>query len=114
MNKDIKRKGLETVIGRFLDKTLKLPEYKWIDKIDIKVGSTLDSGWNLDAILVKYVVYINEDGDYDSQQSFFDKIGYLQNMIEPNKVFEETSIFWSISAVLPNGKESSFPTWDRN
>jgi hypothetical protein len=114
MGKEIKRKGLETVIGRFLDKTLRLPEYKWIKKIDIKVGSTLDSGWVYDAILVKYVVYITKDGDYDSQQSFYDKLGYLHNMIEPNRVFDETSIFWSISAVLPNGKESSFPTWDRN
>lgn len=107
----------ENKIVKVLEKTfnniIKSEEYDWVDSIDIKVGSTADTGWNLDDAkpIYSYVVNFKDNNipDYKIQSKLFDTISMYHKLMFPHIGDNKPTAYFSTSSKLPDGSETSFP-----
>lgn len=99
---------LTNVIETYLNNLIKSNKFDWVDKIDINLDSTLNSGWKEDYPLYNYTIYFKdvEIPSYDAQSNLFDNISFSQKFIFGGL---GTKAYFTTKSVLPDGKISSFP-----
>lgn len=102
------------VIQKYINLITNDPEFNWVDKIVIELGTTEGIGWKSSDVfpLYTYKVYFKEDNpDYESQSKLWDDISSAHKLFFQSDNEGNPVAYFTTSSIKPDGSTDSFPSF---
>jgi len=99
----ISENKVTNVIKKYLKNLISLPEFSWVDDIDVKSDGNSFPFYT-------YVVHFNDENpDSNSVYNLSDKIGFAHRMVFPIPEDNGPSVMWLLYAKTPDGDTKFYP-----